>query len=890
MPEKKKTIAKKSTTKKLVKKSALKKAPKKSVPKIKKTTVRKKKTATVKSTIDSKKPIKKDPATTLEEVKLPSNASLRSKDKAKAINENLDTYIAFCVHKIAIVSAACFLLVGSTLAVTNVFSPSVNQLQAEASLASLSATQVMSGDTTEGSTQYPAIEFIPLDFPSVITTEDVFRFTARNIQEVEVNLSGPPINTQSLSVVNVSGDTHSVTVQTDELVSGEYRLKFSLFSPDPEKSPIYRYHSFVVEKPEPVTGVCGQSSVINSCEIGTFRDVEDNMLMHRWSCDGLNNGVDTACAKLKTSGDDQTTEPTEQEILNQDDPSLPETSEQVESTTTETIVGDTETEEESPGQIIVGTSGAQSTTEEIEDQIDETVKRQMSETNESTNSEPEADRREESIEKVTEPVEAASKNEGELVPNITVSKGRSWDNYQEIIINAPLSLSFIEIYARPANGFRKQFVTLGSNKTGRWIANVNKSNLPQGDYILLAESMYMDKRIQSKGFLLTITKKTTELLETVEVSGGDSESNSSTNEEDGRENAVPERDFVEILPRDDSSDFTSDETDKLIRNKEDDINKLFRDYAVAVQSGDSTSLNEIEKNIEELRNVILREAIEDNQLRTRLESVEAELQKKLQEIKEKVQIFENLRKEKSDGKTAVDTDGDGISDFDEVNLYKTNPNSPDTDQDGVNDNVEITGGFDPNNPASEAVIEFKSPKDSLALVRDDVLIVERIDSISPATQTSPDPIKAEIRGRALPNSFVTLYIFSNPTVVTIETDTDGSFVYTFEKELEDGQHEVYVAVTDNVGSIVAQSNPFIFIKEAEAFTEVLANQDDITPPVVNTEVVNPQSNSGLIVGMSIISFGLILLLLGLGIRTKEDEFEVQIKVNEKIDDKSGLPA
>jgi multisubunit Na+/H+ antiporter MnhC subunit len=70
----------------------------------------------------------------------------------------------------------------------------------------------------------------------------------------------------------------------------------------------------------------------------------------------------------------------------------------------------------------------------------------------------------------------------------------------------------------------------------------------------------------------------------------------------------------------------------------------------------------------------------------------------------------------------------------------------------------------------------------------------------------------------------------------------------------------------------------------------LANQDDITPPVVNTEVVNPQSNSGLIVGMSIISFGLILLLLGLGIRTKEDEFEVQIKVNEKIDDKSGLPA
>ena len=75
-----------------------------------------------------------------------------------------------------------------------------------------------------------------------------------------------------------------------------------------------------------------------------------------------------------------------------------------------------------------------------------------------------------------------------------------------------------------------------------------------------------------------------------------------------------------------------------------------------------------------------------------------------------------------------------------------------------------------------------------------------------------------ITGKALPNSFVTLYIFSTPIVVTLKTDADGSWAYRFDKELEDGEHEVYVGVTDNAGKIVAKSEPFTFVKEAEAFS------------------------------------------------------------------------
>lgn len=46
-----------------------------------------------------------------------------------------------------------------------------------------------------------------------------------------------------------------------------------------------------------------------------------------------------------------------------------------------------------------------------------------------------------------------------------------------------------------------------------------------------------------------------------------------------------------------------------------------------------------------------------------------------------------------------DTDGDGFSDWDELNLYKTSPYLEDSDSDGFLDKEEILNGKDPNCPA-----------------------------------------------------------------------------------------------------------------------------------------------------------------------------------------------
>jgi len=48
---------------------------------------------------------------------------------------------------------------------------------------------------------------------------------------------------------------------------------------------------------------------------------------------------------------------------------------------------------------------------------------------------------------------------------------------------------------------------------------------------------------------------------------------------------------------------------------------------------------------------------------------------------------------------AKDTDGDGLSDYDELNLYKTSPYLEDSDGDGFKDGQEIKNNADPNCPA-----------------------------------------------------------------------------------------------------------------------------------------------------------------------------------------------
>jgi hypothetical protein len=48
-----------------------------------------------------------------------------------------------------------------------------------------------------------------------------------------------------------------------------------------------------------------------------------------------------------------------------------------------------------------------------------------------------------------------------------------------------------------------------------------------------------------------------------------------------------------------------------------------------------------------------------------------------------------------------DTDGDGLTDYEEIYTYKTSPYLEDTDSDGISDNKEVDQGTDPNCPQGQ---------------------------------------------------------------------------------------------------------------------------------------------------------------------------------------------
>lgn len=72
---------------------------------------------------------------------------------------------------------------------------------------------------------------------------------------------------------------------------------------------------------------------------------------------------------------------------------------------------------------------------------------------------------------------------------------------------------------------------------------------------------------------------------------------------------------------------------------------------------------------------------------------------------------------------SVDTDGDGLSDWDEINTYNTDPLNPDTDGDGLLDGDELIIGLDPTDPETygipdaEYTLEQSIPTDSDAFSR-----------------------------------------------------------------------------------------------------------------------------------------------------------------------------
>jgi hypothetical protein len=205
--------------------------------------------------------------------------------------------------------------------------------------------------------------------------------------------------------------------------------------------------------------------------------------------------------------------------------------------------------------------------------------------------------------------------------------------------------------------------------------------------------------------------------------------------------------------------------------------------------------------------------------------------------------------------TKKDTNDDGVSDYDSIYIYKIDPikPSPVSKYEGrtIRAGEKILLGLDPTS-VDIVKITPEPPEESTAPIVD----VYKVKDISLTEKK-----EVVIKGQALPNSFITVYIYSTPIVVVVKTDANGEWEYVLDKELEDGDHLVYTATVNNTGNILAKSNSFSFTKTAEA-----VSFNDLSNTPTTTNITKPGLLEGInmyvLMAFALASLIIMLVLIG----------------------------
>lgn len=243
------------------------------------------------------------------------------------------------------------------------------------------------------------------------------------------------------------------------------------------------------------------------------------------------------------------------------------------------------------------------------------------------------------------------------------------------------------------------------------------------------------------------------------------------------------------------------------------------------------------------------------------------LQKQIELVRANGDKMREILEQRNGARVYVDSDDDGVTDYDEINIFGTDPLKRDSNNDGYTDGAAVLGqmaiGNTSNTFSGNIVLGngayVENPRitgntQSSQLQINDVKALE----FKLKEEDNKEVSKITFKGKALPNSFIKLFVFSDPIVVTVKADDSGNWSYILDKILTDGSHTSYIAMTDGSGRIIAKSAPFAFTKQGASIISASDNVGAIGKRDIKIFGLSPVTAIALFVGI----FGIVLSVIG----------------------------
>lgn len=159
------------------------------------------------------------------------------------------------------------------------------------------------------------------------------------------------------------------------------------------------------------------------------------------------------------------------------------------------------------------------------------------------------------------------------------------------------------------------------------------------------------------------------------------------------------------------------------------------------------------------------------------------------------------------------------------------------------------------------------PKSSVSEHLDKEKIVEMISSpidnnvkVDKAEiSANDDNSKVLFKGKAEPEANVVLYIFSDPLIISVKADKNGDWEYVLEDDISEGDHEVFVTISDQEGKTLKRSEPMnFFVSTARAANELGITTQKEEKNIFNSPLFKYSLISALAIVFVLIAFFLLL--------------------------------